>query len=384
MGPLAGYRVVEIAGIGPAPFACMLMADLGAEIIRIDRASGGSPFAANPADIMSRGRQSIALNLKSEEGIAAARKLINTADILVEGFRPGVMEKLGLGPEVFTDSNSKLVYGRMTGWGQTGPLSQAAGHDINYIALTGALNAIGTRDSGPVPPLNLLGDFGGGSLYLVMGILAALLDAQKTGTGQVVDAAIVDGTASIMSFMHSCIAVGFWEDKRQSNMLDGAAHYYGVYQCACDGFITIGSIEPQFYRLLLEKLDIPESEMGLETQMDKARWPELKARIAKKIAEKTRDQWCEIMEGTDICFAPVLSAAEAVEHPHNVARNAYIERQGIVHPAPAPRFSKSICELGVAPVEIGANTQELLASIGYSSDDVKRLVDNGDATAVAS
>jgi alpha-methylacyl-CoA racemase len=272
----------------------------------------------------------------------------------------------------------------MTGWGQTGPLSQAAGHDINYIALTGALNAIGTSDSGPVPPLNLLGDFGGGSLYLVMGILAGLLDAQKTGIGQVVDAAIVDGTASIMSFMHSCIAVGFWEDKRQSNMLDGAAHYYGVYQCACDGFISIGSIEPQFYRLLLEKLEIPESEMGLETQMDKARWPELKARVAKKIAEKTRDQWCEIMEGSDICFAPVLSAAEAVEHPHNVARNAYIERQGIVHPAPAPRFSKSTCELGVAPVEIGANTRELLASIGYSSDDVKRLVDNGDATAVVS
>lgn len=380
MGPLAGYRVVEIAGIGPAPFACMLLADMGAEVIRIDRASGGSPFSANPADIMSRGRQSIALNLKSEAGIKAARKLIDTADIVIEGFRPGVMEKLGLGPAVFESSNSKLIYGRMTGWGQTGPLSQAAGHDINYIAITGALGAIGTKDSGPVPPLNLLGDFGGGSLYLVMGILAALLEAQKSGRGQVVDAAIVDGTASIMSFMHSCVAVGFWEDKRQSNMLDGGAHYYGVYQCADGEYISIGSIEPQFYRLLLEKLEIPEAEMGLETQMDKAKWPELKQRVADKIAEKTRQQWCDIMEGTDICFAPVLSTAEAINHPHNVEREAYIERDGIFHPAPAPRFSKSTCELAPAPVEIGSHTQSVLASIGYSDGDINQLVSEGAAT----
>ncbi len=384
MGPLAGLRVVEIAGIGPGPFACMLLADLGAEVIRVDRATGGSPFSANPADIMSRGRQSVALNLKSDEGIAAARKLIDSADVLIEGFRPGVMEKLGLGPDVFQSSNKKLVYGRMTGWGQEGPLSHAAGHDINYIALTGALGAIGTKDSGPVPPLNLLGDFGGGSLYLVMGVLAALYEVQKTGVGQVVDAAIVDGTASIMSFMHSCVAVGFWEDKRQSNMLDGGAHYYGVYECACGEYISIGSIEPQFYQLLLQTLEISEAEMGLETQMDKAKWPALKERVANKIKEKTREQWCEIMEGTDICFAPVLSAEEAIAHPHNKERDAYIKRDGIYHPAPAPRFSKSECELAPAPVEIGAHTQSILASIGYSDAEISQLIADGAANAAAS
>lgn len=382
MGPLQGYRVVEVSGIGPGPFACMLLADMGAEIIRIDRTQGGNSFGANPADIMGRGRESVALDLKSAAGLEAAKKVINSADILVEGFRPGVMEKLGLGPDVFSKSNKKLVYGRMTGWGQTGPLAQSAGHDINYIALTGALSAIGTKESGPVPPLNLLGDFGGGSLYLVMGILAAVLSAQKTGEGQVVDAAIVDGAASLMTFIHMSMKVGFWEDQRQSNMLDGGAHYYGVYECSDSNYISIGSIEPQFYHLLLEALDIPVSEMGLETQFDKSTWPALKTKVAAKFKEKTRAQWCEIMEGTDICFAPVLNTDEAVQHPHSQARGAYIERDGIMHPAPAPRFSKTESELAAGPVAVGQHTAKILTSLGYSDADIEGLIAQGSAKQV--
>ena len=378
MGPLEGYRVVEVAGIGPGPFACMLLADMGAEVIRIDRSSGGASFGANPADLISRGRRSVALNLKSEAGIEAAKKLIDSADVLIEGFRPGVMEKLGLGPEVFQSSNQKLVYGRMTGWGQSGPLAQSAGHDINYIALTGALAAIGKKDSGPVLPLNLIGDFGGGSLYLVMGVLAALLSAKSSGKGQVVDAAIVDGTASLMSFMHSFRAIGLWQDQRQSNMLDGGAHYYDAYRCADGEYISIGSIEPQFYRLLLSTLGIAEEEMPLETQFDKAQWPALKARLEEKFAEKARDEWCQLMEGTDICFAPVLSAAEALTHRHNVEREAYIERDGIAHPAPAPRFSGTPSELAAAPVAVGAHSRELLQSLGYSDIAIAELLANGD------
>ena len=379
MGPLTGYRVVEVAGIGPGPFACMLLADMGAEIIRIDRTDGGNAFGSNPADVMGRGRESVALNLKTEAGLTAAKKIIDTADILIEGFRPGVMEKLGLGPGVFTESNKKLVYGRMTGWGQTGPLAQSSGHDINYIALTGALAAIGTKDSGPVPPLNLLGDFGGGSLYLVVGVLAAVISAQKTGEGQVVDAAIVDGTASLMSFLHTSMAVGFWEDKRQSNMLDGGAHYYGVYECADGEYVSIGSIEPQFYHLLLAALDIPEAEMGLDTQFDKSSWPQHKARIAAKFKEKTRAEWCEIMEGTDICFAPVLNTEEAVQHPHNQARDAFISRNGVPHPAPAPRFSKTQSELASEPVDVGQHSTAILASVGYSEADIAELIASGAA-----
>lgn len=382
MGPLSGIRVVEVAGIGPAPFACMLLADMGAEVIRIDRATGGVAFGANPADLMNRGRQSIILNLKTTAGIDAAKKLINSADVVIEGFRPGVMEKLGLGPEVFTGSNPKLVYGRMTGWGQQGPLSQAAGHDINYIALTGALDAIGTDTSGPVPPLNLLGDFGGGSLYLVVGVLAALHAAKQSGEGQVVDAAIVDGTASLMSFLHSCRAVGFWSDERQSNMLDGGAYFYGVYRCADDLYVSIGSIEPQFYALLVEKMGLTDDQLPIDAQLDKARWPELKVILAEQFAKKTRAQWCEIMEGSDACFAPVLSAAEAVKHPHNVEREAYIERDGVVHSAPAPRFSKTPSQLAPAPVAIGQHTEEILSSLGFSGESIQAMIETGDAGAI--
>ncbi len=382
MGPLSGVRVIEVAGIGPAPFACMLLADMGAEVIRIDRASGGVAFGANPADLMNRGRQSVILNLKSEAGIDAAKKLIDSAHVVIEGFRPGVMEKLGLGPEVFSASNSKLVYGRMTGWGQQGPLSQAAGHDINYIALTGALDAIGTGSSGPIPPLNLLGDFGGGSLYLVVGILAALHAVKTSGEGQVVDAAIVDGTASLMSFLHSCRAVGFWSDERESNMLDGGAYFYGVYRCSDDLYISIGSIEPQFYALLIEKMGLSPEQLPIEAQLDKARWPALKVLLAEQFLTKTRAQWCDIMEGSDVCFAPVLTAAEAVKHPHNVEREGYIERDGVIHSAPAPRFSKTPSQLAPAPVAIGQHTEQILTSLGLSKESIQAMLDAGDASSV--
>ncbi len=331
-GPLAGIRIVEFAGIGPGPFASMLLADMGAEVITLTRA-GQMPKGAS-----ARGRKIVAVDLKDRDAIADVLRLLDGADALVEGFRPGVMERLGLGPDVVLARNPKLVYGRMTGWGQNGPLANAAGHDINYISITGALAAIGGRDK-PVPPLNLVGDFGGGALYLVVGLLAALLEAGKSGKGQVVDAAMCDGAASLITMFFDMTAAGRWKENRESNMLDGGAHFYGVYECSCGNFISIGSIEPQFYAQLrdLAGLDDPH----FDGQMDPKHWPALKDKLTAVFKTKSRDEWTAIMEGTDVCFAPVLTMSEATRHPHMLAREVFIEHEGATHPAPAPRFSRT-------------------------------------------
>jgi alpha-methylacyl-CoA racemase len=333
-GPLAGYRIVEFAGIGPGPFACMMLADMGAEVVTLDRVGA----IKNMKSIAGRGRKMVELDLKDASAVGQVLDLLASADALIEGFRPGVMERLGLGPDVVLARNPKLVYGRMTGWGQEGPLAQAAGHDINYISLTGALAAIGPPDR-PVPPLNLVGDFGGGALYIVVGVLAALLEASKSGKGQVVDAAMCDGAASLMSMFFDMTAMGRWSEGREKNFLDGGAHFYGVYECACGHFISIGSIEPQFYALLREHAGL--SDPAFDAQMDREAWPMLREKLTQIFKSKTREEWCKIMEGTDICFAPILTMAEAPNHPHMAARNIFIERHGVTQPAPAPRFSRT-------------------------------------------
>ncbi|MGE5159608.1 MAG: CaiB/BaiF CoA transferase family protein [Gemmatimonas sp.] len=333
-GPLTGYRIVEFAGIGPGPFACMMLADMGADVVTLDRVGAKK----NLKSVAGRGRKLVELDLKDKRAVAQVLDLLESADALIEGFRPGVMERLGLGPDVVLARNPKLVYGRMTGWGQDGPLAQAAGHDINYISLTGALAAIGSKER-PVPPLNLVGDFGGGALYLVVGVLAALLEASKSGKGQVVDAAMVDGAASLMSMFFDLAAMGRWVEGRDNNFLDGGAHFYGVYECACGHFISIGSIEPQFYALLRDHAGL--TDPAFDAQMDRNAWPVLKAKLKDVFRSKTREEWCKIMEGTDICFAPVLTMAEAPTHPHMAARNIFVERHGVTQPAPAPRFSRT-------------------------------------------
>ena len=340
MGPLAGIKVVEFTGIGPGPMCAMLLADLGATVLRIDRLEPSDLGLQRELryDLLLRGRRALALDLKSPDGRALALRLVEHADALIEGFRPGVTERLGLGPVDCLARNPRLVYGRVTGWGQDGPLAHAAGHDINYIALTGALAAIGPAER-PVPPLNLVGDFGGGALYLVVGVLAALLEAQKSGKGQVVDAAMCDGAASLLAMFFDMTAMGRWNEGRERNFLDGGAHFYGVYECACGHFISIGSIEPQFYALLREHAGL--SDPSFDAQMDRKAWPALKAKLAEIFKGKTRDEWCKVMEGTDICFAPVLTMAEAPKHPHMVAREVFVERHGVTQPAPAPRFSRT-------------------------------------------
>lgn len=377
MGPLTGIRVIEMAAIGPVPLAGMLLSDLGAEVIRIDRTQGGSVIGDNPADVPARGRKSIAVNLKHRDGIEAVLRLIEGADVLMEGFRPGVMERNGLGPDVCLGRNPRLVYGRMTGWGQSGPLSHAAGHDINYIAITGALAAIGRREGGPVPPLNLLGDFAGGTMYLLLGVLSALLERNVSGKGQVIDAAITDGTISLLAFACSQKGLGTWSPVRQNNMLDGGAHYYDTYQCADGRWISVGSIEPQFYTLLLEKLGIPMAEAGLDAHMTPDKWPPLKARIAAVFRTRTSDEWCQIMEGTDVCFAPVLSLAEAPDHPHNRARDSFVVRDGVTQPAPAPRFSRTPGAIQNPPPAVGQHTDEILRSLGFDGAAVGRMKTEG-------
>lgn len=372
MGPLKGLRIIEMAGIGPGPFCAMLLSDLGAEVIRVDRTKGGMAFE-HAGDVLNRGRKSIMVDLKQPEGVETVLKLLETADALTEGFRPGVMEKLGLGPDVCLARNPKLVYGRMTGWGQEGPLSQAAGHDINYIAVTGALDSIGTKDSGPIPPLNLVGDFGGGSLYLAMGLLAALLESKNSGKGQVVDAAITDGVISLMSCMWGFKHLGMWEQGRENNALDGGSHYYDTYQCADEKWISVGSIEPQFYALLLEKIGMEAQEVDFMAQFDRKKWPELKLQITELFKTKSQAQWCEIMEGTDVCFAPVIGMEEAAEYPHNVARKSFVERDGYIQPAPAPRFSRTQAEIQNSPIAPGANTDELLAELGFDEQAIATL-----------
>lgn len=370
-GPLKGIKIIEMAGIGPGPYAGMLLADMGAEVIRIDRA--GTAAQANPADVTSRGKRSIALDLKKPESVELVLKLLESADAVFEGFRPGVMEKLGLGPEVCLKRNPRLVYGRMTGWGQDGPLSQAAGHDINYIAVTGALDAIGRKSGGPVPPLNLVGDYGGGSMFLVTGLLAALLEAKASGRGQVVDAAITDGVISLMAPTQAYLAGGTWQLEREANWLDGGSHFYDTYQCADGRYVSIGSLEPQFYALLAEKLELDLGEGGYTHLFEKDQWAFYKQRIAERIKTKTRDEWCGIMEGTDVCFAPVLDMNEAVSYAHNQARRNYIEIDGVPQSAPAPRFSRTPSTVQSGPCAAGADTINILSDAGFSSQEIDSL-----------
>jgi alpha-methylacyl-CoA racemase len=333
-GPLAGTRIVEFAGIGPGPFACMLLADMGAEVVTLDRVGARKTMKS----VAGRGRKVVELDLKNNDAIAQVLDLLGSADALIEGFRPGVMERLGLGPDIVRARNPRLVYGRMTGWGQQGPLANAAGHDLNYISVTGALAAIGPKEK-PVPPLNLVGDFGGGALYLVVGVLAALLEASRSGQGQVVDTAMCDGAASLMSMFFDLAAAGRWTEGRERNFLDGGAHFYGVYECGCGNFISIASIEPQFYALLRQHAGL--TDPAFEAQMDPKVWPDLKDRLVAVFKSKTREEWCAIMEGTDICFAPVLTMSEAPKHAHMAARQVFVERHGVTQPAPAPRFSRT-------------------------------------------
>jgi len=335
-GPLSGLRVVEFAGIGPGPFACMLLSDMGAEVIRIDR-PGAS--ATDATDIIGRGRRTVLLDLKEPSDHAQVLELLARADVLVEGFRPGVMERLGLAPETVRDRNAKIVYGRMTGWGQDGPLAQAAGHDINYISIVGALAAIGTASGGPVPPLNLAGDYGGGSLYLVMGILAAYIEAQRSGRGQVVDAAICDGALSLMSLFQKLTLQGDFREERGSNMLDGGAPYYTTYETSDGKWIALGPIEAKFFELLCDKVGLPQHLRG--AQNDRSRWPALRDEFARIFKSRSRDAWCTLLEGTDVCFAPVLTLSEAARHPHHVARGNFVDVAGVPHVAPAPRFSRT-------------------------------------------
>ena len=377
MGPLAGVRIIELAGIGPGPFCAMMLADMGADVIRVERSSavrGGDP-AVPPADVMLRGRRSIGVDMKSPEGLETVMKLVESADGLIEGFRPGVTERLGVGPDDCLARNPRLVYGRMTGWGQDGPYSQAAGHDINYIALAGALESMGRKGEAPVPPLNLVGDFGGGGMYLAFGMVCAILEARQSGEGQVVDTAMVDGAASLMTFFHGFRAMGIWDDERGTNLLDTGAHFYDVYECSDGQYVSIGSIEPQFYAVLREKMELTDEKW--DQQMSRSMWPELKDELTARFKEKTRDEWCEIMEHTDICFAPVLSMAEAPQHPHNVARGTFVERNGVVQPGPAPRFSRTEAEIQRPPAHAGQHTDELLADVGYSADEIAALREGG-------
>ncbi|GAP38136.1 CaiB/BaiF CoA-transferase family protein [Piscinibacter sakaiensis] len=359
-GPLRGIRIVEFAAIGPAPYAGQLLAELGADIIRIDRAER----AGQKPGILSRGRRSVALDLKQPAAIETCLSLLERADACTEGFRPGVMERLGLGPETALARNPKLVYTRMTGWGQTGPLAQAAGHDLNYISLSGAAHAIGSPEA-PVPPLNLVGDFGGGSLFLAMGLLAGVLNARATGAGQVVDVSMVEGSASLMSMFYEMQAGGRWGG-RGTNLVDGGAPFYGPYRCADGKWISLGSIEPQFYALMLDRLGLRERLASVD-QNDRSQWPATRRIVAEAVATRTRDEWCAAMEGSDVCFAPVLDLAEAPAHPHNVARGSFVEADGKLVPGPAPRFLSTPGRTARAPSSIGADTLSALADWGVAA-----------------
>ena len=362
MGPLQGLKIIEVSGIGPGPLCGMLLADLGAEVVCIDRAV--KPMIDPATDCLRRGKRSVLLDLKSSAGRETLLRLTEKADALFEGFRPGVMERLGLGPDECLARNGRLVYGRMTGWGQSGPLSGAAGHDINYISLTGALHAIGRAGQKPVPPLNLVGDFGGGALFLALGMVSALLEAGRSGKGQVVDAAMTDGSAVLMSMCHALEAQGQWQHRRESNLVDGGAPFYDVYETRDGKYVSVGSIEPQFYALLVEKAGLDPAEFA--PQMDTRRWPDLKRRLEAVFKSRSREEWCALMEGTDVCFAPVLDFHEAPQHPHNRARETYIEVGGMTQPAPAPRFSRTMPEVSHAPRELGADTEAVLEDWGVT------------------
>ncbi|MEA3214923.1 MAG: alpha-methylacyl-CoA racemase [Acidimicrobiia bacterium] len=373
MGPLKGIKVVELAGIGPGPMCAMLLADLGADVIRVDRleATDLGLERDRQFNLLNRGRPSVSIDLKKPEGIEAVLRLIDQADALIEGFRPGVMEKLGLGPDVCLGRNPKLVYGRMTGWGQDGPLAHAAGHDINYIALTGALHAIGDKGGPPVPPLNLVGDFGGGAMYLAFGICAGLVEALRSGQGQVVDAAMTDGASSLMTAIYGLFASGDVTNDRGSNVLDSGAHYYGVYQCADGRYVSVGSLEGKFYAELLEKTGLVDAD--LPDRQERQNWDGYKERLAAIFKTKTRDEWSQIMEGSDVCFAPVLDMDEAPRHPHNVARGTFVDYDGVVQPAPAPRFGRTPGGIQRPPASRGENTEEALTAWGFRDADLDRL-----------
>lgn len=378
-GPLSHLTVIEFAGLGPAPFAGMLLADQGARVIRIDRLikpskqGGMASLTARDSDVLARGRESIALDLKKPKAIEIALKLIESADILIEGFRPGVMESLGLGPDICHARNPKLVYGRVTGWGQTGPLAQAAGHDINYIALTGALHSTARAQGQPTPTPGLIGDFGGGGMLLIYGVLAAALHAKHTGEGQVVDAAITDGSALLTALIQGWHSVGLWNDEAGTNNGDGGAHFYDSYRCLDGKYISIGSMEPQFYALFLEKLELTD-DLEFQQQWNAKKWAVLKQRLTDIFLTQTRDKWCETFEGTDACFAPVLSLAEAPKHPHNQSRGTYTVVNNIVQPSPAPKFSKTTVQLCNPVNPVAANTQDILDELGYSPEERDSLI----------
>jgi alpha-methylacyl-CoA racemase len=379
MGPLAGVKVVEIASIGPGPFCAMMLTDMGADVIRVDRKNQagrpGTTVGANPRhETLNRGRRSVAVDLKNPAAIETVLKMCEGADVILEGFRPGVMERLGLGPDVVHARNEKIVYGRMTGWGQDGPYASVAGHDINYIALSGVLHALGRKGDKPLPPMNLVGDFGGGGMLLAFGIVSALFEAQRSGKGQVVDAAMVDGASLLMAPIYGLQKMGRWNgDERGVNLLDTGAHFYEVYETSDGKYISLGSIEPQFYALLLEKAGLDKEEFADQQNRDK--WPDYKDQLETLFKTKTRDEWCEIMEYTDICFAPVLSMNEAHEHPHNAERGTFIEVEGVKQPGPAPRFSRTAPEVARPSPIPGEHNDEALEDWGFTADEIAALRD---------
>ena len=375
-GPLAGIRIIEIAGIGPGPFAAMMLADMGAEVIRVERTQAvrGPAPDADHWDVMLRGRRNVAIDLKNERGVETLLRMVEKADALIEGFRPGVMERLGVGPKVCLARNPRLVFGRMTGWGQDGPLATAAGHDINYIALAGALAHFAREGEAPVPPLNMVGDFGGGGLMLAFGVVCALLEARTSGSGQVVDAAMVDGSAALMTMFWAFKNAGLFDESRPgTNLLDTGAHFYDVYQCRDGRYLAVGAIEPQFYSLFLQLVGLAD-DPAMNAQMDRAQWPALKEKVAAQIKSKSRDEWTKIFEGTDACVAPVLTMSEAATHPHNVERGTFVEVDGVVQPAPAPRFSRTAPASPVAPHHPGQDSREVLLGLGFDESEIDDLI----------
>ncbi len=375
MGPLAGLKILEFASIGPAPFCCMMLSDMGAQVVRIDRAQRGELGVFGPDDVCfnvtARGRESVVLNLKVAADLELARELIGKADVLVEGYRPGTMERLGLGPDTCATLNPRLVYGRMTGWGQDGPLSAAAGHDINYISLAGALNYVGCADRPPVPPLNLVGDFGGGGMYLAFGVVCALLEARQSGRGQVVDATMIDGVASLMASIHGMAAKGMWRDERGQNIIDGAAPWYRTYETSDGLFVSVGPIETRFFRELLRRLHIAPEDFP--DHLNPQCWAQLEARLAAAFRARSRADWCSLLEGTDACFAPVLSLKDAAQHPHIRTRGTFVDVEGVVQPAPAPRFSRTVPSRPRPPNPVGRFDPNVLSAWGLSAAQLAYL-----------